>query len=235
MNKVLAVIPARGGSKRIPGKNIRDFHGRPMLSHIINISEKAGIFDHIHVSTDDDNIAKVAADCGHKPLFLREPSLADDFTPIFEVVRSTAQRFEEQGEKFDHYCLLYATAPLMDPQDLSKAYAAFQNSDKTKALMSVAEYACPVEWAYRLDKNSLSLKPVEPSGFLKRSQDLQPAYFDAAMFVFYGRDFVFEQDPDKLDQHFTGYVVPAYRVSDIDTQDDWDQAEKMFAFFQSES
>lgn len=199
-----------------------------MIAHVLEAAAKAGIFDTIHVSTDDPEIAKVAADLGFKPDFERPENLSDDYTPIFDVVRGVAEKYRQREELFDTYCLLFATAPLTNLEDLRIACQEFENGPQDKTLMSITEFPCPVEWAFRKDKNG-ELSPVVPGGFAQRSQDLKPAYFDAAMFVFAARDYVFNADFSKMDRDYRGYVVPPYRVTDIDTPEDWEMAEKLYA------
>lgn len=228
MPKRIAIIPARGGSKRIPKKNIRDFFGKPMIAHMLDAARKADIFDTIHVSTDNEEIAEIAEKLGFKPDFLRAPELADDYTPIFDVVRFVAKKYEEKESIYDTHCLLFPTAPLTNPDDLKRACEAFENGPQDKTLMSISEFPCPVEWAFRKDGNGI-LSPCVPGGFAKRSQDLEPAYFDAAMFVFASRDYVLNADFSKMDQDYRGFVVPPYRVTDIDTPEDWETAEKLYA------
>ncbi len=224
--KRLALIPARGGSKRVPGKNIRDFHGKPMIAHPIRAALDSGIFDVVNVSTDSEDIAAVAETYGANVDFRRPPELADDMTPLLPVAKYVAQQFAERGDVFDTVALLYATSPMLFSQDLKEAVEAFESGDALKPLLAVAPFPCPVEWAFRLEGGMLA--PVAPGGFAIRSQDLKPAYFDAAMFCFYSREFLNRSAGAGSDLVFRGFPVDARRVTDIDTPDQWAMAEAMY-------
>ncbi len=225
--KRLAVIPAREGSKRIPLKNIRDFCGRPMIAHAIDAARASGAFDVIHVSTDSQKVADVAAACGARPDFLREGALADDHTPLMDVMKSVIAEYKQRGQDFDTVALLYATSPLMDPEDLKKACAQFESGDKARALLAVTPYAAPIEKAFRQGAGGV-LVPDDALAFAMRSQDLKPAYHDAAMFAFYTPDFIRARSGAGDFTKFAGYTVPPHRVTDIDTPEDWTRAEALY-------
>ena len=225
--KRLAVIPAREGSKRIPHKNIKNFCGKPMIAHIMAAADDSGLFDTVHVSTDSEKVAAIAGEYGYHPGFLRPTVLADDHTPLMEALRYVVEEFERQGQVFDTVAILYATSPLTDPEDLKKACVQFENGDKDKALLSVTPYPAPVEKAFRMMMDG-ALVPNDEDAFKGRSQELPPAYHDAAMFCFYTPDFIKARDGAGDFTRFGGYVVPSYRVTDIDEPQDWDRAEALF-------
>jgi N-acylneuraminate cytidylyltransferase len=225
--KRLAIIPARAGSKRVPRKNIKDFCGKPMIAHMIKVAQDSDLFDVIHVSTDSDEVAKIAAKCGAKPDFPRPEKLADDHTPLMEVLKFTVAEYKKKKKNFDTVALLYATSPLADPAGLKKACRQFEDGDGSRALLSVTPYPAPIEKAFRMMMNG-ALVPDDADAFARRSQDLKPAYHDAAMFCFYTPDFIAGRKGAGDFRAFAGYAVPPQRVTDIDTPEDWARAEAMF-------
>lgn len=218
----LCIIPARGGSKRIPGKNVRDFAGRPMLTHALTAAQESGLFDHIHVSTDDDKIAQVAAAAGSPPLFRRDPALADDHTPIRDVVTTDLARLTTKKGSFNTIALIYATAVLIEAQDLIEAMKAFEEQ-ADKPLLSVVDVGTPLE-RQMVEKGGL-LRPALPERFANRSQDLTPAYRDAGGFAIYSAA-TLEADTDGAQAlDFRPFVLPRWKGVDIDTEEDWRFAE----------
>jgi pseudaminic acid cytidylyltransferase len=179
--KRLAIVPARGGSKRIPEKNIRPFCGRPMIAHILEAGQASGLFDIIHVSTESPYIASVAKSLGFDVHFLRPPELADDQTPLMPVLRYVTETFLTQGHKFDEVWLLMACAPLIDPSDLQAAAELLKSTKHTKAVLAVTPYPVPIEWAFSRAADG-TLVPVSPGKFAVRSQDLETKYYDTGTF-----------------------------------------------------
>lgn len=226
--KRLAIIPARAGSKRIPHKNIRDFCGKPMISHVVEAVAKAGVFDTIHVSSDSEEIAQKAAESGYAPAFMRPAELADDYTSMLAVVRYVVEEFVRRGESFDTVALIYATSPLVDPADLSGACAQFESGDRQKALLAVAPFPAPIEHAFRMKKGQDGILPDNEAALAMRTQDLSPAYYDAGMFAFYTPDYIARSAGAGDFTAFRGYVVPSYRVTDIDWPEDWAHAEQLY-------
>ena len=147
--KRLAVIPARGGSKRIPDKNIRNFCGRPMLAHILSAANASGLFTTIHVSTDSQRIRDVAGKIGSPPDFLRPDELARDDTPIMPVLRYVLEEYANRGLHFDEVWLLMACAPLIEASDLISASTFSQKVGSEHPLVAVSEYPVPIEWAFK--------------------------------------------------------------------------------------
>jgi pseudaminic acid cytidylyltransferase len=225
----LCIIPARGGSKRIPGKNVRDFAGRPMLTHALKAAQDSGLFDHIHVSTDDDKIAQVAAAAGAPPLFRRDPSLADDHTPIRDVVTSDLARLttgegglNTSGGRFTTIALVYATAVLIEADDLIRAVKVYEEQ-LHKPLLAVVDIGAPLE-RQLVDKDGV-LHPALPDNFANRSQDLTRAYRDAGAFAIYSAA-TLEADTDGAQAlDFRPFVLPRWKGVDIDTEEDWRFAE----------
>lgn len=218
----LCVIPARGGSKRIKRKNVREFAGQPMLTHALTTALESGVFDHVHVSTEDDEIAAVAAAAGAAPIFRRDSILSGDHTPIREVVRTELARFTKEGRVFDTVALVYATAVLIEVDDLKRAFAAFAENP-AKPLLAVVDAGAPLE---RLMVNNAGvLRPALPEQFANRTQDLTPAYRDAGAFCLFSAAML-EADNDGLQAlYFRPFFLPRWKGVDIDTEDDWRFAE----------
>ena len=225
--KRLAIIPARGGSKRIPNKNIRDFCGQPMISHVLSTAASCNLFDKIHVSTDSYEIAKTTSSLGFKIDFMRPPHLADDHTPIMPVLKYVLEEYLGRGAEFDCVALLMACAPMITPDDLCGAAALFDANHGKQSVLGVAEYPCPVEWAFRRESSG-ELVPMQPGMFSVRSQDLATAYYDAGQFCFMPSEPVFTAVGAGSDEGFLGYPLKRHQAIDIDTLEDWRFAELIF-------
>ena len=220
----LALIPARGGSKRISQKNIKSFAGKPIIGWTIEKAIKTNLFKKILVSTDDKEIARVSKSFGADIAFPRPNNISNDRSTVLEVVRHSIEELEKSGEFYEHIVLLYATAPLMDEKDLIKAAENIKNTD---FIVSVNEYSYPVQRALRLKKNEISM--VEPTNFKKRSQDLEPLFHDAAQFII-GTPHAWKTKTPLIDGITKPYIVPRYRSQDIDSVDDWYEAELKFFY-----
>lgn len=225
--KRLAVIPARGGSKRIPNKNVRDFCGQPMITHVLSAARASGLFTTIHVSTENESISNVATQLGFPPDFPRPAELADDHTPIMPVLRHAAQEYANRGLHFDEVWLLMACAPLIEARDLSSASTLFQQAGNEQPLLAVYEYPVPIEWAFSRGENG-ALTPVQAGMFAVRSQDLEKRYFDAGSFAIFPSSRVLESQGAGSDSGFIGYVMPKGTVIDIDDEQDWLLAEAIY-------
>ena len=225
----IAIIPARGGSKRIPRKNIRPFCGQPMIGYAIAAAQSSGCFEHIVVSTDDAEIAAVARDCGAEVPFLRDASLADDYTGTSAVVVDTIRRLQQLGIDAECYCCIYATVPLIRASDLQHSFARLQESDADFAF-SVASFGFPIQRAIKLQDNGC-VTPFWPENMGKRSQDLTPAYQDAGQFYWGKRD-AWLTGKGVYDGNGLAQILPRYRVVDIDTEEDWHLAELLYQALQ---
>lgn len=221
----IAVIPARGGSKRIPRKNIRPFCGKPIIAYSIEAAQASGLFDEIIVSTEDEEIAEVACQFGATAPFVRPKEIADDHTGTNAVVKHAIAWFAERGDDVSHACCIYATAPLIQSRFLREAHDTFIGSDAAFAF-SVTSYAFPIQRALRLDPAS-RVDPFHPEHRMTRSQDLEPAYHDAGQF-YWGTAAAFLGDAPLFSAQSIGIVLPRIYVQDIDTLEDWEQAEYMF-------
>ncbi len=223
----LAVIPARGGSKRIPDKNIIEFCGRPMIAYALQAAQESGIFDRIHVSTDSQRIADVAEELGFPVEFLRPAELADDFTPIMPVLKNVAETFAAAGQSFDSVCLIMAVNPLLEAKDLVAAAELFDSRAGRNPVMAVVPFPVPVEWAYAAAADG-RLVPREPGKFAIRSQDLEQHYFDAGSFVIYPADKVIDSEGAGDDTEFYGYPLARYKGIDIDDKEDLEFVEIVY-------
>lgn len=222
----IAIIPARGGSKRIPRKNIREFCGRPMIAWSISAALESKLFDHVIVSTDDDEIADVARYEGAEVPFLRPPELADDHTVTRAVVNHAIGEAETIYGPIDYVSCVYATAPFLRSRDMSEAFDLLLKSN-ANFVFTATEYPFPIQRAFRC-KPDHRLEMFQPEHRLTRSQDLEPAYHDAAQF-YWGRTQAFVGEIPMFSGHSIPFLLPRNRVIDIDTQDDWDLAELMFS------
>ena len=221
MQKV-AIIPARGGSKRIPRKNIKPFMGRPMIGYSIQAAKDCGLFDRIIVSTDDEEIAKVARDCGAETPFVRPADLANDHAGTGAVVIHALQWLIDRGQAADACCCIYATAPLLDPARLQEGWDKLQQPGRRFAF-SVTSYAFPIQRALKATKDG-SVEMFWPENLMKRSQDLEPAYHDAAQF-YWGWADAFLAGEVTFSPISAPVILPRAEVVDIDTPEDWEMAE----------
>jgi N-acylneuraminate cytidylyltransferase len=222
----IAIIPARGGSKRIPRKNIKNFHGKPIIAYSIAAAKESGCFDRIIVSTDDEEIARVARAYGADVPFLRPANIADDHATTMEVIQHAIKYCTEQGYKPDLVCCIYATAPFLLPAYLQQAKKELNNS-KVEYAFSVTSYPFPIQRAvYLTNEGRVQMFYSEYSD--TRSQDLKEAYHDAGQF-YWGRSSAFSQGKAIFSESSKAVVLPRKRVQDIDTLEDWELAEALFS------
>lgn len=219
----LAVIPARGGSKRIPRKNIRPFAGRPMLAYAVAAAGNSQLFDCIAVSSEDSDILDLAMSLGVKPL-RRPEGLADDFTPTVPVVAHAISALEAELGRMDVVCCIYPAVPFLRPDDLFDALNILPPAP-TKYSFPVIRFPSAVQRALRLDSEG-GVSPLFPDATEKRSQDLEAAYYDAGQFYWASRECWLSGR--SIHANGIGLVIPEWRAVDIDTPDDWHRAELMF-------
>jgi pseudaminic acid cytidylyltransferase len=225
----LAIIPARGGSKRIPRKNIRPFCGKPMLAWSIEASRLAGCFDHIIVSTDDAEIAEVARSCGAQTPFVRPPELSDDHTGTIPVIAHAIEWVNRNVGPVDYACCIYATAPFVQAQDLQRGFHLL-NSSGADYVFSVTSYAFPIQRAIRITADQ-RVEMFNPEHFGTRSQDLEEAFHDAGQF-YWGQAQAWLAGKPLFSQDAAPLPLPRHRVQDIDTPEDWERAEWLFKAMQ---
>jgi pseudaminic acid cytidylyltransferase len=221
----LAVIPARGGSKRIPRKNIRPFAGKPMIAFAIDAAMASGQFEHVVVSTDDAEIAEIARQRGAEVPFLRPKELSDDFTPTVPVIAHAIRACSDLGWNTDLTCCIYPGVPMIEANDLKVARARIEETGALYAF-PVAQFPAAIQRALRRDVQSGMATPFNPEHVNTRTQDLEPAYFDAGQF-YWGRRYAWLEG-HSIHGNGATIVLPEWRVVDIDTPDDWARAELLY-------
>lgn len=220
----IAIIPARGGSKRIPRKNIKEFAGRPMITHAIHAAVESQLFDRVIVSTDDCEIAMIAKKFGAEIPFIRPPSLADDHTPTVPVIAHAIRTLQEQGLSLEFACCIYPGVPFIRTGDLVSAYELLLSSGAGYCY-PVTEFPSVIQRALRRHSDGC-VQPLNPQNEWTRTQDLETFYFDAGQF-YWGKVSAW-LDGLGLQSHGSGLVIPQWRVVDIDTPEDWHRAEILY-------
>lgn len=226
----VAIIPARGGSKRIPRKNVKPFCGKPMIAWSIEAAKASDCFDQIIVSTDDEEIAHVVKDWGASTPFMRPAELADDFTGTLPVIRHAVEWLGQNGTSVEYACCLYATAPFVSAEDLQRGLQLIQKAGSSYAF-SITSYAFPIQRALRVTKAG-RVAMFNPEHFQTRSQDLEEAWHDAGQFYWGTADAWCEERPLFSDDSLP-VKLPRHRVQDIDTPEDWIRAEWLFRAMQA--
>ena len=227
----LAVIPARGGSKRIPRKNIKMFHGQPMIAWSIQAAIESGCFDEVWVSTDDEEIAEVAQVYGAKVPFLRPAHLSDDFATTADVMSHAVEEFGKINHALpDYICCLYATAPFVTKADLVQGLEKIKNNSNLNYVFSATTYPFPIQRAIKLNEHD-TVEMFSPQYFNVRSQDLEEAWHDAGQF-YWGTAEAWLNKVMIFASQSSVVELPRFRVQDIDTQEDWDRAEWLFKAIQ---
>lgn len=219
----IAIIPARGGSKRIPRKNIKDFCGKPMIAYSIEAAQKSGCFDRIIVSTDDIEIASVAKQYGAEVPFTRPDDISDDYATTLDVI---AHAISELKLAYNtNICCIYATAPLISCIKLAEGLSIFSTC-KVDYVFSATEFSYPIQRAFKLNNNG-NIEMFQPEHFNSRSQDLEKAYHDAGQF-YWGTASAFLHKVPIFSDTSKPVILPITQVQDIDTPDDWNLAELLF-------
>ncbi|MEK9532812.1 MAG: pseudaminic acid cytidylyltransferase [Alphaproteobacteria bacterium] len=221
----LCVIPARGGSKRIPRKNIKDFFGLPIIAYSIKAAITSKCFDKVIVSTDDAEIADIAKSFGAEIPFMRSKRLSDDYTGTGEVIKHAIEWFESKGHTVSDVCCVYATAPFLQADSINNAYKQMVR-EKADFCFSVTNFGFPVQRAIKITENN-RIDMFFPHNYAARSQDLEEAWHDAGQF-YWGKAESFRQQKILFSKDSTPYTLPAYLVQDIDTIADWRRAEYMY-------
>jgi pseudaminic acid cytidylyltransferase len=220
----VAIIPARGGSKRIPRKNVKMFYGRPMIAYAISSAQNSGLFEHIVVSTDDEEIAMIAKKYGAETPFIRPPELADDFTATVPVIAHGIKACRNIGWVFEQVCCIYPCVPFIQIDDLKGALARL-TSGEADYCFPVTEYPSTIQRALRVSTDG-KLQSLYPEFELTRTQESEPAYYDAGQF-YWGKVDAWLTNP-KIHSSGLGYVIPNWRVVDIDSPNDWQRAELIY-------
>jgi len=227
----LCVIPARGGSKRIPRKNIKEFCGKAMIGYSIEVAIASQCFDQIVVSTDDAEIAEIAKSFGASVPFMRPDELANDYTATVPVIKHAIEWFDNQGQSVSEVCCLYATAPFVQVDAIRKAYKQMKQ-ERSDYCFTVTSFAFPIQRAINITvENRINM--LYPEHLETRSQDLEDAYHDAGQF-YWGKSEAFRQQKPLLSKYASPYILSRHLVQDIDTLEDWTRAELMYKVMQQE-
>ena len=219
--KAIAIITARGGSKRIPKKNIKEFCGKPIIAYSIRAALDSGIFDEVMVSTDSEEIAEIARAYGAKVPFMRSAKTSDDFATTADVLMEVLERYQEMDRTFDVMSCIYPTAPFVTPQKLQRAYDTLTKEQAVMA-MPVVAFSYPPQRSYVLNGNMLEMKWKE--NYNKRSQDLEKMYHDAGQFYMYQVE-AFVRLKGQMTESIVPVIVDEMEVQDIDNESDWKFAE----------
>ncbi|MBO6196399.1 MAG: pseudaminic acid cytidylyltransferase [Butyrivibrio sp.] len=219
--KTLAMITARGGSKRIPRKNIKEFNGKPIIAYSIEAALSSGVFDEVMVSTDDEEIAEIAKKYGAKVPFFRSEKTANDFATTVDVIEEVLNTYKERGEEFDIFCCIYPTAPFITAKRLKDAVEELSKSD-ADSLIPVVRFSYPPQRAMEVHDGKLVFR--QPENLSKRSQDLEPHFHDAGQFYVVRSESFFKNRGIMV-----GDILPMelseLEVQDIDNEVDWKLAE----------
>lgn len=220
----IAIIPARGGSKRIPRKNIKNFHGKPLIAYSIEAALQAECFDRVIVSTDDNEIAEVAKQYGAEVPFLRPQDISNDYATTMDVLKHAINELSLTDDC--QLCCIYATAPFLQVRDIVEA-SILLSSNNIDYVFSATEFSFPIQRAIKIDENGFcGMFHTEHEN--TRSQDLEKSYHDAGQFYF-GKVSSFKQNrPFFHSSKSKPFLLPIYRVQDIDTVEDWKRAELLF-------
>lgn len=216
----IAIITARGGSKRIPRKNIKEFCGKPIINYSIEAALQSGLFEEVMVSTDDEAIAAIARSAGAQVPFMRSGENANDYASTDDVLLEVLKRYKELGREFETFCCLYPTAPFVTAQKLKKAMALLETAD---SVMPVTAFSYPPQRCVILNEQG-ELRMKWPKYAKTRSQDLEPYYHDCGQFYCCRTKPFLENKTTDL-PHMAPMIISGLEVQDIDSQDDWDIAE----------
>lgn len=226
----LAVIPARGGSKRIPRKNIKFFCGQPIIGYSIQAALQSGVFDRVLVSTDDEDIARIAVDLGAEVPFFRPDQLSDDHTPTVPVVKHAIEWAINNWGTVSHVCSIYSTAPFVEANDIKSAYKKLVDEKVQGYVFTATNMPFPIQRTFRILEDGYCAM-FHPENYNTRSQDLEEAYQDAGQF-YWGSVSSYLSDKIIFSTDSKPYLLPRFRVQDIDTLDDWLRAEVMMRVLQ---
>jgi N-acylneuraminate cytidylyltransferase len=220
-NGCLAIIPARGGSKRVPGKNIRQFCGKPIIAYSIDAAIQSGLFDEVMVSTDDPITAKVGAELGAKVPFLRGASASDDNAGLVDVIGDVLNTYAQTGRQFEKICLILATAPFVSAPKLKEAFSLLLSSG-ADCVFPAVQFSYPIQRALIFNGNRI--KMITPENYPKRSQDFIPTYHDAGQF-YWMTVTAFQRKKCLFTDNTVAIVIPEKEAEDIDTEENFHLAE----------
>lgn len=221
MTRNICIIPARGGSKRIPRKNIRYFLGRPIIAYSIEAALKSNLFEEVMVSTDDHEIAEIAARCGAQVPFMRDSETASDFATSFEVLKEVIERYKSYGKEFENLCCIYPCAPFVSSQALADGLTLLIDQ-KYDTVFPIVEFGIPIQKSLIVEEGCVKFR--YPEFALTRSQDLQKSYYDAGQFYWANTKAILKSGK-VLTDNTGGIMTPGYLAQDIDNEEDWQIAE----------
>ncbi|UUV21277.1 pseudaminic acid cytidylyltransferase [Paenimyroides aestuarii] len=225
----LCIIPARGGSKRIPRKNIKDFLGKPIIAYSIEVALDSGLFSEVMVSTDDEEIAEVAKKYGAKVPFMRTEKTADDFATTMDVLVEVVDKYKKEGKYFKNVCCIYATSPLVSPEILKKSFDVY-NEKKFDSLFSVIKYSFPIQRSLSVNDDKITFNYPENAN--KRSQDLNDSFHDAGQFYWMKENLICK-GAVLVTKNTGAYEISELQGQDIDNELDWKLAELKYELLQS--
>ncbi len=220
-NKSICIIPARGGSKRIPRKNIKEFCGKPIIAYSIQVALESELFDEVMVSTDDDEIAEIAKSYGAKVPFMRNAKNADDFASTFDVLEEVLENYRREGISFEMTCCLYPTAPLTSRNRLKEAYHNLVSQNKD-SVIPIVPFSYPPQRSFKVNGSLVSYN--HPEYEKTRSQDLEKHYHDAGQF-YWSKTKILLKQKSLITQNSGFLELSDLEVQDIDTMADWNLAE----------
>lgn len=225
--KRLCIIPARSGSKRIKDKNIKNFHGRPMIHWAYCTALNSKLFDEIHISTESQRYINLLKKLNIEVKFKRPKSLSDDKTSSMSVLKYVVSEFMKDNFFFDQIFFIYPCSPFIEVEDLLKAEKTYRKLKIKTGIISIGEFNTPIQWAYKLNKKN-KISPLKPHYFKYRSQDLKKLYFDSGNFGIFNSDYINNSSFINLSKEIYGYKLSKYKAIDIDDEEDWKFAEKLF-------
>lgn len=227
----IAIITARGGSKRIPRKNIRNFHGKPIIAYAIEVAINSKIFDEVMVSTDDEEIAEIAKKFGAEVPFMRNDKTSDDYATTSDVLIEVLNEYNKLNKKIETFCCIYPTAPFVTEKKLIESDELFSKTD-ADSLVSIVKFSFPPQRGFLKDeKNIVNFR--EPEFKLTRSQDLDPIFHDAGQF-YWGKANKFLESKSLITHNTVGFELNENEVQDIDTEEDWKIAEIKFSLLNNQ-
>lgn len=222
--KNIAIIPARGGSKRIPRKNIKPFMGKPIMAYSIEAALKSNLFDVVMVSTDDEEIADIARQYGAEVPFMRSKSTSNDSATLSDVLKEVISAFKNRGAYYDNMCCILATAPLISSVDIQRGYDKLLDNDSISVLYPIVQFSYPVQRCIKLGQDGeIAMKWPEYQN--ARSQDLEKLYHDSGTFYWYKIKPWLAGNVKR-----SGVVIDEHYVQDIDTEEDWLLAELKYQY-----
>ena len=223
-NKCLAIITARGGSKRIPRKNIKLFNDYPIIKYSIDAAIKSKCFDEVMVSTDDKEIAEISKKLGAKVPFFRSKKTSDDYATLADVIEEVILKYKKQGKEFKYFCCLLPTAPFITSKRIIEGFQLIKNTG-AESIVPITRFSYPIQRALKIEDGQL--KMFWPENYNVRSQDLTPAYHDCGQFYWMKTESILEQK-QLYTKHTVPLEIPEIEVQDIDNEEDWKMAEMKY-------